>query len=52
MIKKYSVILEFEAEIAEKVSLEQQEKFENFKEFLEELLKNKQAINDIYTKIC
>ena len=51
MIKKYSVTLEFEAEIVEKVSLEQQEKFENFKEFLEEFLKNKQAINDIYKNL-
>jgi hypothetical protein len=51
MIKKYSVTLEFEAEIAENVSLEQQEKFENFKEFLEEFLKNKQAINDIYKNL-
>jgi len=49
--KKYSVILEFEAEIAGKVSPGQQKEFEYFEEFLKELLKNKQAINDIYKNL-
>jgi|GEM_PF-6589788 len=51
MIKKYSVTLEFEAHVTENVPVELQDKFEHFEEFLKELLKNKQAINDIYKNL-
>ena len=48
MIKKYSVLLEFEAEIAENVSPYEQNEFKHFEEFQKEFLRNKQAINDMY----
>ena len=51
MKKKYSVTLEFSAEVENDVSIEQQRKFPYFDLCLAELLKNNRVISDIYKNL-
>jgi hypothetical protein len=51
MERRYTLILNFKAKIADKSTQYQQEKFENFAEFLEEFLNNNEVINSIYRNL-
>ncbi len=51
MKKNYTLTLEFEAELDERVSTELKKKYKNFKELLDVLLKNEQAVTDIYRNL-
>ena len=51
MKKYYTLTLEFEADLDERVSTELKKNYKNFKELLDALLKNEQAVTDIYRNL-
>ena len=51
MKKYYTLTLEFEAELDERVSKVLKKKYKNFKELLNAILKNEQAVTDIYRNL-
>lgn len=51
MKRNYTFILEFEAEVDERVSKELKKKYGNFKGLLDALLRNEQAVADIYRNL-